>query len=515
MSPYHEADGIRLFLGDAREVMRSLPAESVSCIMTSPPFWGLRSYSCEPSIWGGDPNCSHRLEAGAIEDESYAGRQRWQHDGVSRQETPEAWVKTVRPADKGHLNVGFNERWGNSPGVKAQEIACSSPAMEHASCSLCGCWRGQLGLEPSVGAYIEHTMEWLREAKRVLRKDGVCWVDLGDSRSQVGGQKTEASFVAAGTGLNANRAVEVKARKAPPGIPTKSLCLIPQRIAIACQDDGWIVRNYVIIKARMPESANDRMTRSYRVLLVLTKQQRYWWDGQAIKMPLAASSIERISQPTLDQQKGGFAQQGEPYQGSGNANQSMKMVRSLLDNDGLKNCDDLWLDIPPAAWPSGPGFEHFATFCVEEPERCIKASCPAEICVKCGKPRVRIVKKANVREHPQRQGRTRPCVADFDGKGYRQPEERGSGLGLTWDEQTIGWTDCGCNAGFEPGLCLDPFIGTGTTAVAARMLGRKCIGIDASEGYLRQAVTRLTVGDSGIRRMVAARRAGAEQAVML
>jgi len=68
---------------------------------------------------------------------------------------------------------------------------------------------------------------------------------------------------------------------------------------------------------------------------------------------------------------------------------------------------------------------------------------------------------------------------------------------------------------YEPGLVLDPFCGTGTTAIAARKLGRKCIGIDASEEYLQQAVTRLTVGDSGVRRMVEARRAGAEQGTLL
>ena len=98
---------------------------------------------------------------------------------------------------------------------------------------------------------------------------------------------------------------------------------------------------------------------------------------------------------------------------------------------------------------------------------------------------------------------------------YRGGGHHQDGLPYKGQVETVGWIDCGCGAGFEPGMVLDPFIGTGTSAIAARKLGRRAIGIDASEDYLRQAVTRLTVGDSGIRRMVEARRAGARQTVML
>jgi DNA modification methylase len=360
--------------------------------------------------------------------------------------------------------------------------------METATCSLCSAWKGQLGLEPTVGAYIEHTMEWLREAKRVLRKDGVAWIDLGDSRSATDGHTTGPSPIRQGrSNIVAQQAVKGQAG----GLPSKNLALIPARIAIACQDDGWIVRSWIIIPSWMPESAKDRPTDSYRTVLMLVRSPRYWYDAQAVRVqatdnPSFCPSV-KIDSPHFEHTKDRVGDWG----------------KSADRFDGLRNLGDIW-QIPPAAYPDA----HFATFATEEPETCIKASCPAEICVKCGKPRVRIVKKANVREHPQRQGRKDRNKADYDGEGYA---ERESGLGLTWDEQTVGWTDCGCGAGFEPGTVLDCFIGTGTTAVAARMLGRKCIGIDASEDYLRQAVTRLQVGDSGIRKIVAARRAGARQ----
>jgi len=64
---------------------------------------------------------------------------------------------------------------------------------------------------------------------------------------------------------------------------------------------------------------------------------------------------------------------------------------------------------------------------------------------------------------------------------------------------------------YEPGLVLDPFMGTGTTAMAAVKLGRRCIGLDASQDYVKQAITRLSVGDAGVRRIVEAQRAGVEQ----
>jgi len=422
MALYYEADGVTLLLGDCRQVMRELPAESVSCIVTSPPFWGLRKYECPDSVWA---------------------------DG----------------------------------------------------------WRGQLGLEPTVQLYIEHTMAWIREVKRVLRKDGVFWLDIGDSRGGSGkGQMGDGSQGRAGSKQATNEGSVTGGLPIGQGAKPKSLCLIPQRIAIACQDAGWIVRSQIIIPSWMPESAKDRPTDSYRTVLMLVRSPRYWYDAQAVRQPLAESSIARISQPGLDGQRGGDKQQA--YEGSGNANRAADMVRSLVDNGGTKNLPDIW-DIPPAAYPDA----HFATFCVEEPERCIRASCPEAICVKCGKPRVRMVKH-------QPSGRDTHCPKDaalieagIHGANSRLhgPDWRNQEPGT---DDTLGWTDCGCNAGWTPGLVLDPFIGTGTTAIAARKLGRRCIGIDASEDYLKQAVARLAVGDSGIRRMVAARRAGAEQGVM-
>ena len=104
------------------------------------------------------------------------------------------------------------------------------------------------GREVTVGEYVQHAVEVLREIRRVLRQDGVVFWNIADSYRE------------------------------------KNLCLIPQRIAIAAQDDGWIVRDQIIWHkpAPMPESAKDRCTRSYEPILMLTKSAHYFWDTEAV-----------------------------------------------------------------------------------------------------------------------------------------------------------------------------------------------------------------------------------------
>ena len=469
--PFWAEDGLALHVGDCREVMAALEPESASCVVTSPPFWGLRSYKCEPTIWGGDPDCPHALGAGPVDGETYAGRKR--DDGVSRQETPEAWVKG-KPVSTGRHDQDRDTRHTDGRNPATQNlVGCPSQIVEGgATCSLCGAWRGQLGLEPTVAAYIEHTMEWMREVKRVLRKDGVFWLDIDDSRGSAGGQRSYGSHDGqTGRGPTGG---------ARPAFKPKSLCLIPQRIALAAQEDGWIVRSQIVISTWMPESAKDRPTDAYRTVLMLVKSPHYWYDAQAVRVA------------------------GSGWHG-GIESARYEVLRGKLDtydapSDGQRNLGNLWLDLPPSS-SALPG-EHFATFPLAQPERCIRASCPAVVCAKCGKARVRIakVKERVLKREPAHAPNSGPTKVDSSGWEPPCPE-------------TLGWTDCGHDA-YEPGLVLDPFAGTCTTLIAARMLGRRAIGIELSEHYAAQAVKRLTLGDKAMRRLADARRAGAEQGVM-
>lgn len=127
-------------------------------------------------------------------------------------------------------------------------------------------WLGQYGLEPTVSLYVQHTVEVLRAIRRVLRSDGVCFFNLGDSYA---GSHCE--------------------------LKPKDLCLIPQRVALAAQSDGWWVRSDIIWNKTnpMPESVTDRPTDAYEHILMLTKSARYYWDAEAVKEPVAESTIGR------------------------------------------------------------------------------------------------------------------------------------------------------------------------------------------------------------------------------
>jgi hypothetical protein len=375
----------------------------------------------------------------------------------------------------------------------------TEPVSQGATCSLCGAWRGHYGLEPTVAMYVEHTVEVLRAIRRVLRKDGVCWWDLDDSRHGSWGD-----YVKGGENKNKRSGKrwtrpgyeEAAFHEKPPtaarGALHKSLCLIPQRVAIAAQEDGWIVRSQIIIPSWMPESARDRPTDAYRVVLMLCKQKAYWYDAAAVRVAGADPERERW-------ERVGGDNGGRPVHSPG----------AFIGPSATRNLGNIWT-LPPSSYPAA----HFATFCLEEPELCIKASCPAEVCVNCGKARVRIVAKGLTAHDGETESGYAPGGNTHRLALLRQAaRERGGEY--TQESGTLGWTDCGCRAGFEPGLVLDPFMGTGTTAIAARKLGRRCIGIDLSEDYLKQAVTRLTVGDAGVRLMVKAARGGAKQEVLL
>ena len=193
--PYYATpDGkVTLYAGHVIDVLREMPAESVNCVCTSPPYWSLRKYDCEPVIWGGDPNCPHTLATEPMGGESYVGSKRWQHDGVSRQETPEAWVKAALTRIENHDGLGGSTLTsGSSPERRQAWQDGKAGEVQHAICSLCGAWRGQYGLEPTPDCgraaapdrcgqcYVCHTVGWLREVKRVIRKDGVVFLNCGD-----------------------------------------------------------------------------------------------------------------------------------------------------------------------------------------------------------------------------------------------------------------------------------------------------------------------------------------------
>ncbi len=214
-----------------------LQDESVQSIITSPPYWGLRKYDVPDLVWDGDAGCEHK------------------------------WGDEITQ-NKGHLNTGFNERYGNSPGQKKQEASSYGKIPQGQFCQKCGAWRGGLGLEPTVDLYMAHLMQVVAECWRVLKADGVCFVNIGDTYGGNAGGGGD------GNGRNAKR----KGLRYPQKSKTipKSLCLVPERFVIACQEAGWIIRNKPIwLKPNaMPSSTQDNFSGVYENIYFLAKSTK-------------------------------------------------------------------------------------------------------------------------------------------------------------------------------------------------------------------------------------------------
>lgn len=192
----------KLLIGNALDVLKTMESESVDVVVTSPPYWALRDYGSEPAIWGGDPYCEHE------------------------------WGENIVPARGG---IGHNANVGANRDGAANNRG--HPTITH-YCAKCGAWKGQLGLEPTPFEYIDHLMMIFDEVQRVLKPTGAAWINLGDSYS---GHKTGNTE----TRKNNKVVTDSFVKPALEDIPTKSLCLIPQRFAIAMVERGWICRNQI------------------------------------------------------------------------------------------------------------------------------------------------------------------------------------------------------------------------------------------------------------------------------
>jgi DNA modification methylase len=339
-----------ILVGDVRGQLRTLADNSVHCIVTSPPYWGLRDYGVE----------------------------------------------------------------------------------------------GQIGLEASPAEFIATMVDVFEELRRVLRPDGTCWMNMGDSyagnRSSSNGptigQKHRTASGDAQRQMTASRRRDnepvPRSDMRVPGLKPKDLVMMPHRLAIALQDAGWWVRQDIVWSKPnpMPESVRDRCTKAHEYIFLLTKSDSYYYDQDAIAEPLADSSIARLSQD-VDHQAGSERVPGK-------TNGAMKAVKrggiERIDADASARMGrgPGWRDRPQpetrnkrSVWniTTQPFAEaHFATFPPELPETCIKAGCP------------------------------------------------------------------------PGGIVLDPFFGAGTTGLVAERLQRNCIGIELNPAYAEIARRRI-VGD--------------------
>ncbi len=453
-----------IVLGHALNILPQLPSESVNCVTTSPPYWGLRDYGVKPVIWDGDKDCEHEWG-----NKIPCNKESHQGEGKS----------TLRNG-----NVSPNENWNS--GIKGKKADSNF-------CLKCSAWHGSLGLEPTFDLYVKHLCDIFDDVKRVLRADGTCWVNLGDSYIGGGGGNYGNGVSVSGSKTKhltniANRPAFMEANK----VQAKSLCLIPQRFVIEMVNRGWILRNTIIWHKPncMPSSAKDRFTVDFEYVYFFVKNKKYWFEQQFenhITQENRPNGIIRNRIFNYDSKLNklrGFKTkqiedetQGPQYHG-----------KDINYGKQGRNKRAVWT-IPTSPYPEA----HFAVYPEGLIEIPIKAGCPEFVCKKCGKAREKIYEgKANdafnIRVRDVKENRikhTDRIATDKEIKNYKEKCYGGEGI------KFIGYTDCGCNVGFEGGIVLDPFMGAGTTALVTLKQRKRFIGIEIKQEYIDMANKRI------------------------
>jgi len=347
---------ITLHNGDSLDVLSSLPDESVNCVVTSPPYWGLRDYGVE----------------------------------------------------------------------------------------------GQLGLEKTPEEYVSKMVKIFEEVRRVLRKDGTAWVNMGDCYSGSGkGMNGDGSVGKHGEKQHTNTGANIShIESQETNLKPKDLVGMPWRLAFALQSAGWYLRQDIIWSKPnpMPESVTDRCTKAHEYIFLLTKSAKYYYNQESILEPITNSSFERLSQTNIENQVGSYRvpfKTNGPMKavGRGGKNSLRGQGSNRTGENGTANRDGRDMKEVGAGltrnrrsvWTvaTQPFSEaHFATF----PETLIE-----------------------------------PCIL------------------------------AGCPAG---GVVLDPFFGAGTTGLVALKLGRRAIGIELNPDYCEMAKHRLEPFESQLQMII-------------
>ena len=248
---------------------------------------------------------------------------------------------------------------------------------------------GQIGLEKTPEEFIEKMVAVFREVRRVLRPDGTCWINLGDSYAS--GKGTCFNPGGGDSSLGKDKKSEGahpldrgnKSDLEASGLKPKDLVGIPWRVALALQADGWWLRSDIIWSKPnpMPESVTDRPSKSHEYIFLLTKSARYFYDADAVREAHKPESIERDKHGWSAAFKGRHTQPGEKRPHSDDHNG--------FCNPAGRNLRSVWTI---ATQPSP--FKHYAIFPEKLASRCIRAGTSEWGCCKsCGAPYVRVVEK--------------------------------------------------------------------------------------------------------------------------
>lgn len=451
----------------ANSIEIPLADRSVHMVMTSVPYWGLREYEIPDVIFGGRQFCVHTWGEKSVRG-GPAGKQ-----GKTSQR-------------KGRSNSDAQRGRGRSLGRFCQQ---------------CGAWQGQLGLEPDPWLYIEHLLSVFDEIWRVLRSDGTVWLNLGDCYTD-GGRGTDYRTGSTLQGARHNQAESRKVRvreKANTGMRTKNLVLMPWRIAIALQDQGWNVRSIICWNKGncMPGSQQDRPTSSWEPVFLLSKSKRYYYDRVAVMEPCTGNSHPRGN--------GTGPKSEDGIQGLNRNNFSF--ASATPDVVLARNKRDVWTIMSEQL-----DEKHYAAYPESLVEPCILAGTSEHgCCADCGSSYTRIVEKQFAGDmcpdNGMREQGIRRTSAESKAK-YRDVAKQAASrrmlenvkisrsAGGDHDQpflppKTVGWKKtCSCETvEIVKPIVLDPFAGSGTTARVAERLDRRWVSLDL--GYQDMQARRM------------------------
>lgn len=407
-----------LIVGHILDALSNISPESIDLIVTSPPYFGLRNYG-EGSVcvWDANPECEHdwSVQVGK------GGRVKREQD--------------VDPKFRRELR-------SNNPMQQIYSYFCSK----------CGGWRGQLGSEPTLQLYLNHMLQITQGLHRVLKPSGSFYLNIGDSYSGSNGAGGDYGSGGRREGQEGGYAV------GDSGVPRKSMCDVPHRLAIRMVDEQrWIKRNSVIWEKTnaMPSSVQDRFSCKYEYVFFFTKSPKYYFNLDAVRIPHQHPN-EVAYRKQL--RRGRRYNSKDPYRGN---------------------------------MPYGG---KFTGMCESEAEG-------------FGSPRAR-----NLRKQDNVPGRNNSTYKGFNERWRADTHEgRGKNPGDVWHIPTkpnplAHWAIFPERLVKPPilssspplGVVLDPFGGSGTTAVAARELGRNSICVEVNQQFEPLWRQRLCVENRGL-----------------
>lgn len=430
----------QIFNHDGKKAPWPVSEASVDCIVTSPPYWGLRDYGTATWV-GGSENCDHVEKSIVI---------------------------------RGKPSLVFHGSTAAPPTIQFR-----------GTCGKCGARQTdeQIGQEETPELYVENICLVMDECWRILKPGGTLWLNLGDTywggKGQSGG--TAPDKLRGGTQYQSNLKGACRPQdRRHADIKPKDLVGIPWMVAFALRARGWYLRSEIIWNKPnpMPESVTDRPTRSHEQIFLLTKRKDYYYDAEAIKTQ-AAGGREKFS--------------GGKY-GKG-LDQSRNDTKSVNEEIAqTRNKRDVW------TVTTQPYSEaHFATFPPELIRPCIKAGTSAKgNCGACGEPWERITESKRIRrdELPRNDPRFRP-------NQYKGEYDTINGKGDAGYNETvtIGWRPtctCGTTETVRP-IVFDPFAGAGTTMLVAQEENCDWSGLELNPDYIQLIYNRIKSTQTAIR----------------